>query len=256
MNSPVSKGTMKFEFANERFWVKTASSLQELAAIQKFRYEIFSREMGLRNPDGLDADYYDAFCDHLYVMDKSTDQIAGVYRLLPGDRAVEAQSFYCEEEFDLRRMEMPRSRILELGRSCVHPDYRNGSIIQLLWMAISAYFDQGGFDMLMGAVSIPENREALLDRMSAYFARHAAAPIPLQAEVKEDYRLTRSYPTLMHYRRFAKPGDLRVHHFLPPLFKGYLQGSGIRVVDWIQPWACSLFPSGVSAKASHRHPDP
>ncbi len=210
------------EIESGKFLVKIASTVNELTAAQKFRYEIFHTDSGLTNEDGIDADYYDSFCDHLLVIDKENDALVGTYRLHPGYRLESSQGFYCENEFEIAHLPMQRERILELGRSCVHPNYRDGSIIQLLWLAITAYLDAGKFELLMGAASVPQSQGAMINEMAAYLSYQAPAPANYLVDVKEPYCMTFGYPHLADYRRLGHAGDISMHDFLPPLLKGYL----------------------------------
>lgn len=210
------------EIDNGRFRIKIAGSVDELTSLQRFRYSIFSREARVRSDSGLDADVYDPFCDHIMVTEKETGRIVGTYRLHPGSRLDASLGFYCENEFHLENLPVEKSRILELGRSCVHPDFRDGSIIGLLWLAITAYLDAGCFDLLMGAVSLPLDQEPLLTPLSAYLAHQAPAPHSYQTLVKRDYRLSEAPLLLPGYKAFGRNADLSMHDHVPPLLKGYL----------------------------------
>jgi putative hemolysin len=45
--------------------------------------------------------------------------------------------------------------ILEIGRTCVDPAYRNGGTIAVLWGELAEVLNQGGYSYLMGCASIP-----------------------------------------------------------------------------------------------------
>src|SRR3546814_14360070 len=47
------------------------------------------------------------------------------------------------------------SDLLELGRSCVHRDYRTNATIQLLWRGISTYISDHGISFMFGCASFP-----------------------------------------------------------------------------------------------------
>ncbi|CAM5193230.1 hypothetical protein OURE66S_01347 [Oligella ureolytica] len=82
--------------------------------------------------DGRDVDHFDQFCQHLIVMDTKENLVVGTYRILTPEKSVEAGGFYSESEFELSQMEHLRSELSECGRSCTHPDYRDGAVIMLL----------------------------------------------------------------------------------------------------------------------------
>ncbi len=98
-----------------KYLVKIAGTVGELTEVQKFRYAIFSSEAALRNETGLDSDYYDSFCDHLMVIDKTKDMLVGAYRLHPGSRLETSQGFYCEKEFELGHFPFRRERVLGIN---------------------------------------------------------------------------------------------------------------------------------------------
>lgn len=122
----------------------------------RLRYRVFVEEeknMRMRNDEGLEKDEYDAFCEHLIVKDLDSEQIVGTYRLLPGDRALQHIGFYSETEFDLTGFHPYKAKTLELGRSCITPEYRSGKAIQLLWEGIAAYIKSLIISSWLGALA-------------------------------------------------------------------------------------------------------
>lgn len=137
--------------------VALARDLHEVREAQRLRYRVFAREMGARVPgreQGIDCDIYDAYCDHLLVRDTGTQEVVGTYRVLSGAQARRLGGFYSDEEFDLTRLASVRDLTVEVGRSCVHPDYRGGATIALLWSGLGAYMLQHDYQYLMGCASI------------------------------------------------------------------------------------------------------
>lgn len=137
--------------------VAFARSACEVLEAQRLRYKVFAGEMGARVPGaalGIDCDMYDAHCRHLLVRDTRSGEVVGTYRLLPGPRSRQIGGFYADGEFDLARLRQLRDATVEIGRSCVHPDYRNGATIALLWSGLAAYASQHGYRYLMGCASL------------------------------------------------------------------------------------------------------
>jgi len=135
--------------------VLVASNDEEIRAAQRLRHIVFADEMGARlhSPHpGLDVDEFDAHCDHLVVRDDATGATVGTYRLLPPGRA---PRYHSETEFDLSALEPLRGLIVEAGRSCVHPDYRGGAVINLMWTGIARYLHLRGHRWLAGCASVP-----------------------------------------------------------------------------------------------------
>ncbi len=141
-----------------RLTVGLAASPEEVRAALKLRYRVFVEEMGARldlKEAGIESDHYDPFCQHLVVRDVEREQVVGCYRILTDTQAVLAGGYYSQSEFDLTRVVGLPGRIMEVGRTCVHPDYRSGAVIALLWSGLARYLIMNKFDYLMGCASIP-----------------------------------------------------------------------------------------------------
>lgn len=146
--------------------VMWARSQDEVRLAQRLRYEVFVNEMGAhldhqcpQQTQGLDQDEFDDYCEHLLVKDMTNNKVVGTYRLLPPLQAKRLGGTYTETLFDLTRLRHLRSRIVELGRSCVHPDYRSGGTIMLLGGAIFKFMVDNHFDIMVGCASIPMSYE-------------------------------------------------------------------------------------------------
>lgn len=145
------------ETSSKRLTLTLASDLHEVREAQRLRYQVFAEEMGARVPgreQGIDCDIYDAYCEHLLVRDVESSRVVGTYRILSGVQARRLGGFYSDEEFDLTRLGRLRDLTVEVGRSCVHADYRNGATIALLWSGIGAYMLRNNYQFLIGCASI------------------------------------------------------------------------------------------------------
>ncbi|MEQ5837010.1 GNAT family N-acyltransferase [Marinobacter sp. NFXS9] len=129
----------------------------QVEAAQRLRYRVFSEEygsdLGATTP-GIDQDTYDAFCDHLIVTDSQTGELVATSRVLHQRDAENAGGFYSEGEFELDSLRRLPGQLAELGRTCVHPDYRNGATISLLWSSLAEYLIREQVDYLIGCASI------------------------------------------------------------------------------------------------------
>ena len=83
----------------------------------------------------------------------ASDQVVGVYRIMTAQMATAAGRFYCAHEYDLTPLLQSGKRILELGRSCLHADYRGGSAMLHLWAALADYVLAREIDVLFGVAS-------------------------------------------------------------------------------------------------------
>lgn len=141
-----------------RYTVSLARTEDDVRAAQRLRHDVFAGEMGAllaSTETGLDADAFDAYCDHLLVREELSGQVVGTYRLLPPERAAVAGRLYSESEFDLSPLAAIRPGLVEVGRSCVHPDHRDGAVISLIWAGIARYMIDGGHEWLAGCCSVP-----------------------------------------------------------------------------------------------------
>ncbi|MFD5122320.1 GNAT family N-acetyltransferase [Streptomyces sp. NPDC058385] len=141
-----------------RYTVGLARDEEDVRAAQRLRHDVFAGELGALLPTprpGLDIDAFDAHCDHLLVREEYSGQVVGTYRMLPPERAAAAGRLYSEGEFDLTALAPIRSGLVEVGRSCVHPDHRDGAVIGLIWAGIARYMADRGHEWLAGCCSIP-----------------------------------------------------------------------------------------------------
>ena len=138
--------------------VSWARHNDEVRQAQRLRYRVFSEEMGARldtTIPGHDVDLFDNYCEHLLVRDQVTKEVIGTYRVLTPVQARRVGSTYSDIEFDLTRLRSLRERMVELGRSCVHPDYRHGGVIMALWGALAEFMVRNKLDTMIGCASIP-----------------------------------------------------------------------------------------------------
>lgn len=146
---------------------RLARNEREIDAAQAVRYRVFVEEMKAQvDPEctrrGRDIDHWDSLCDHLLVLDRSIegdteDQIVGTYRLLRHDVAMSHGGFYSSSEFAVSDLvaRHPEKRFMELGRSCVLPQYRTKRTVELLWQGCWAYALQHRIDAMFGCGSFP-----------------------------------------------------------------------------------------------------
>ncbi len=165
------------------FAVRLASGDADIRAAQRLRYEVFVDELGGTGPlvdheARLERDRFDAYFDHLIVTDLAAgDRVVGVYRLLRDDQAARAGQFYSEDEYDLGALRASGRRLLELGRSCLHRDYRGGAALFHLWQGLAAYVQRHRIEVLFGVASFHGTDPARLAQpLSLLHHRHLAPP--------------------------------------------------------------------------------
>ena len=200
------------------YTVALARSEEEVREAQRLRYKVFVEELGAHvktRLQGHDIDHYDPFCEHLIVRESGADRIVGTYRILSPEAARRVGSYYSESEFYINRLQNLRSRMVEVGRSCIHPDHRSGAVITLLWAGLAEYMVGNNYEYLMGCASIGmadggHNAANLFSQIDpAHLAPAEYRTFPLHGLPFD--RLANGQPALV-----------------PPLIKGYL-----RVGAWV-----------------------
>jgi len=145
------------------FRLSLAQSMEDLTQCQRLRYLVFNCELGEGLTDsedcGLDRDRFDLICDHLMVHDAASGKLVGTYRMQTGYRAKGNLGYYSEQLFDFSPYESLRGEILELGRACVHEDYRNTTALFMLWKGIASYAALCNARYLIGCSSISSQDE-------------------------------------------------------------------------------------------------
>lgn len=136
----------------ENFILKTAETLYEIRQVLKLRHDIFLTELqGKVHHTNLDFDELDQICDHLIIIDKKTFNVVGTYRLIS---SLYSDKFYSEGEFYIDEFLNQPGVKLELGRACIHKDFRTGSTISLLWKGIVEYIKKTDAKYLFGCASV------------------------------------------------------------------------------------------------------
>ena len=202
------------EHSKHNLRVGMAHTLEDLRAFQRLRHQVFVEEMGAKlelAEAGIEQDRFDPFCQHLLVWDVSTGRVVGGYRILTDSQAARAGGFYSETEFDLSRLLAIPGRRVEVGRTCVHPDYRSGSVISLLWSGLARYMLMHRYDFLMGCASIPlhQGTDTIASVWQSVAERHLSPP---------EWRV---FPRLSFDSLDLAAGT--TPEPLPPLLKGYLR---------------------------------
>lgn len=180
------------------FTLRLARDARDLRAAQRLRYKVFVEELG-SNGAGVDhdarleCDDFDPVFDHLLLIDtqrdaEALDDVVGVYRLLPSDKLDQAGRFYSDQEFDLSPLIASGRRLLELGRSCVHADYRGGAAMFHLWNGLADYVLAREIEILFGAASFHGTDTRALAEPLSYLYQNHLAPEGLRVRARPPHR--------------------------------------------------------------------
>jgi putative hemolysin len=186
----VTEGAPKFE-------LRLACSESDRRAAQRLRYRVFVEELGADGPlvdhkNRLERDRFDDFFDHLVLFDGSRspadiDRAVGVYRVMRDDQAAQCGRFYSEDEYDLSALKASGRRLLELGRSCVDPQYRGGAAMYHLWNGLAKYVLENGIEVLFGVASFHGTDVQALAEPLSYLHHNHLAPPALRVAVLPEY---------------------------------------------------------------------
>ncbi len=209
--------------------VRLARSDSEIIAAQKLRYHIFYEEFSAKPTEIVmqeqrDFDHFDDFADHLVVIDSSIidkdESIVGTYRLLKQDAAARAGRFYTSDEFDISKLIDNYDGLMEMGRSCVLPDYRSKAVLQLLWQGIAEYVAYYNIKFLFGCASFHgTNPQDHANELTFLYHNHLAP---------EEFR-PKALPEVYTNMDLVDPKTIdpkQIIRNLPPLIKGYLRIGG------------------------------
>ena len=214
-----------------QYEVRLARDGRDLLAAQRLRYRVFVRELGGSGP-GVDhaaeteTDAFDAVNQHLVLVDTTrdpdaADHVLGVYRLLTDRRAAAFGRFYCDGEYDLAPLRRSGRRLLELGRSCVHPDLRGSTAMFMLWNALADFVLENAIEVLFGVASFHGTDADALKMPLSWLHHHHLAPPELRVRAMAGpgfQRMDLVAPAALD-RRAAM-------HDMPALIKAYLRLGG------------------------------
>lgn len=218
---------------DRRLTVRLACDADDLTAVQRLRAQVFFAESTGQDSDCfdlLDQDAHDQLCDHLLVIDEAAEgrRIVGTYRLLRESVARRNFGFYSAGEFDIGMLVKgagrPIGELLELGRSCVLPAYRNSATISLLWRGIAEYINRHRIGLMFGCASFSGVDIAAHAEGLSYLYHNHLAELHLRPQA-----IT---PTGMPLEQLQRGtyDERRALFSLPPLVKGYLR-AGAKVGD-------------------------
>lgn len=210
--------------------VRLARKPGEIEACQRLRYDIFYKEYGAKPVGemeklGRDYDQYDEHADHLIVIDRRIDtipeRVVGTYRLIRNEAAAKVGQFYTASEFDIAPLIGQGQNMVEVGRSCVHPDYRTRSVLQLLWQGIAEYVTWHDIGILFGCASFHGTDVPAHANMLSYLHHFHRAP--------ENFCPKALPSQFVDMNMMAKEAinPKEALHDLPPLIKGYLRIGGV-----------------------------
>ncbi len=212
------------------FQVRLARDEIDLLAAQRLRYRVFVEELGgtgelVYHEARLERDEFDPVFEHLVLIDSrrdsaALDHVVGVYRLLTGEAAARFGRFYSEGEYDLAPLKRAGRRMVELGRSCVHAEYRGGTAMFHLWNGLADFVLQREIEIMFGVASFHGTDVEALKMPLSYLHHYHLAPGALRVRTQASHFQSMDLvPKDQVDRRAAMLGT-------PALIKAYLRLGG------------------------------
>lgn len=204
-----------------QFDVRFAATSADVLAAQRLRYDVFCLELKATGPTvdhskAIESDRFDPFADHLILRDLTRApeaQVIGTCRIMNAAQAADAKAFSCDSEYDLTALQKTGRPLLELGRSCVHPDYRGGMALFHIWQALAAHIEKHQIEILFGVASFH----------GADAGQHAQALTFLAREHQSPFHVPSRAPVQVSSTEMNRKDALRA---TPALIKAYLRLGG------------------------------
>jgi putative hemolysin len=202
-------------FFSDPFEVRLVRNDAEMNEVLKLRYEDLLLYYNAKNTNetGLFTDQYDAYCDHLIVIDHTEEVIAGTYRFVRKPHIAHLGKFITENEFDLSAIK--EKNIMELGRAVVNKQYRSGAVIMLLWRGIFEYAKIYDIDYMFGTGSF--SGTTLKDY------EHGLSYLDYNYRCEQPIKALGNKPISLAVLQQEDVNEVLAKKQLPPLVKGYLR---------------------------------
>ena len=163
-----------------RYRVRLGQGAADREAACRLRFRVFNIELGEglagSYATGIDTDYFDVFCEHLLVEDKTDSRVVGTYRMQSGTTAAMNLGYYSAQEFEFAPYEPLRRDILELGRASIDREHRTPEVLTLLWRGIAQYANEMGLRYLVGCSSLNSKDPAEGWQMYRELDRYRVSP--------------------------------------------------------------------------------
>lgn len=201
-------------FSVNNILIKLAQTEEEKNKLYKLRYQelLLEYDDSKQFDSEIDKDDYDEYCDHLIAIDTDTDNVVGTYRLIKKSHLKTLKTFLTESEFNIDNIK--KYELLELGRAVVKKEYRDGSVISLLWKGVIRYALSNEIEIMIGTASFHDISPVKYSDTLSYLLYNHLSPDHLRCySVKDD--LKAEYLNPNYNLENAKKQ-------MPPLIKGYV----------------------------------
>lgn len=203
-----------------RYRARLAEGEADVRACQRLRHVTFRGTQG-DSPDALDADSFDAICRHVMVEEARTGLLVCCFRMLPLSNGTEIGRTYSAQYYELSALQGFPGKMVEMGRFCVRPDFRDPNILRTAWGAMTKFVEDEGVELLFGCSSFHGvDADAYMDAFAYLRERHLAPKRWLpRVKAPKVFRFARKL-------RLFRPDPKKALIKMPPLLRTYLVMGG------------------------------
>ena len=199
-----------------RYAARFAENDVDIESAQALRFKTF-RIGG----QGLDADAFDPICKHILVEETDNGRLVCTFRILPLANGSEIENSYSAQYYELSRLHDIAGMIVEIGRFCIDPAYKDPDILRVAWSAMTNYVDENHVELLFGCSSFSgTDSEEYTDAFALLKERHLA-PKRRLPKIKA--------PKVFKFAsklKLKKPNLKLAQRHMPPLLRTYLVMGG------------------------------
>jgi len=162
---------------SDKFSISIATNKKSIDSCLRLRHEVFNTETdktfhGFENK--FRENRFDKISKHIMVIEKSTNRVVATTRLL-SSLDITYTGFFClETEFDISNLHDLPGNIMEVGRICVHKDFRKGVVLGKLLQGIANIVTKTKIDYLIGCacIQIKNDDRHNIKSLMQYLRRH------------------------------------------------------------------------------------
>ncbi len=215
---------MRIRGAGAKYRARMAETAEDIRACQRLRYLTFIEARGIdwqANPDRLDADEFDPACAHLMVEEAKTGQLVCCFRMLPLENGSQIGRSYAAKYYELSNLADFPGRMVEMGRFCIHPAWKDPDILRVAWGAMTRFVDTERVELLFGCSSFyGVEAEEYADAFALLKEKHLAPKRWLpRVKAPKVFRFATKF-------RLRKPDLKMALKRMPPLLRTYLTMGG------------------------------
>lgn len=205
-----------------RYHLRLAENGEDVLSAQRLRWLCFLGNGTEADASrGIDADDLDESCQHVLIEDQRSGQLVASFRMMTFPNGAAIEGSYSARYYNLSRLRDYAAPMVEVGRFCLHPEWRDQDILRLAWGGLAQHVDSQKVGMLFGCSSFRGTETGLYADAFAMLRERHLAPKRWLPRVKA--------PQVFRFARvlgLRKPDPKRAMAAMPPLLRSYLMLGG------------------------------